>query len=80
MPFRRQTSEARNEPAHELARERNLRQHDHGLPAAPQRLGHRFEVDFRFAGPRHAVEQRDRIAATVNRRHERMHRFGLRPA
>ena len=58
MPFGGSRPEARLDPVEELDRERDFRQKDQGLPAASQRLGHGFEIDFGLAGAGHALQER----------------------
>ena len=68
MPLRRARAEARGEAVEEGAGQRDLRQQDQRLPAAPQRLGDRLEIDLRLAGAGDAVEQRDGEAVADGRR------------
>ena len=70
MPFRRPHAEALGEAVEELRGERDLRHQDQRLPAAPDRFGHRLEIDLGLARAGDAVEQRDansRRCATVAR-------------
>ena len=59
MPLDRRAAEAPREAVHELAGERDLRQHDQRLAPLLQRAGHGLEVDLGLAGAGDAVEQRD---------------------
>ena len=63
MPFRRPHAEALGEAVEELRGQRDLRHQDQRLPAAPDGLRHRLEIDLGLAGAGDAVEQRRRIAA-----------------
>ena len=65
MPFHRRAAEARREAVHELAGERDLGQHDEGLPPPLQRARHGLEVDLGLAGAGDAVEQRHGEALRV---------------
>ena len=59
MPLDRHAAEACREAVHELAGQRDLRQHDERLAALLQRACHRLEVDLGLAGAGDAVEQCD---------------------
>ena len=78
MPFDRRAAEARLEAVHELAGERDLRQHDQRLPALLQRARHGLEIDLGLAGAGDAVEQRDGEARRIDGGAQRVH--GARPA
>ena len=67
MPFGGLGAETVLEPFEEGVGERDLRQQDQDLMAFLQRRRHGFEIDFRLARPGHAVEQRDREAAGLDR-------------
>ena len=78
MPFRRPHAEALGEAVEELRGERDLRHQDQRLPAAPDRLGHRLEIDLGLARAGDAVDQRHRKAALVDGRAQRIGRGALR--
>ncbi len=77
MPLDRHAAEACREAVHELAGERDLRQHDERLTALLQRACHRLEVDCGLAGAGDAIEQRDG-EGTVGCRAHGVHRACLR--
>ena len=59
MPFRRTGAEALRRSDRGTARQRDFRHQDQRLPAAPDGLGHRLEIDLGLARAGDAVEQRD---------------------
>ena len=59
VPLDRRAAEAAREAVHELAGQRDLRQHDQRLAALLQRAGDGLEVDLRLARAGDAIEQRD---------------------
>ncbi len=58
MPLGRPLAEAGGEPVEELGGQRDFGQKHQSLPALPQGLGDRFEIDLRLARSRHALKQR----------------------
>ncbi len=67
MPFRGPGAEALGEAVERLRGERDLRHQDQRLPLVPDVLRHRLEIDFRFARAGDAIEQRNRVAALIDR-------------
>ena len=63
MPFGRTHAEALGEAIEELRGERDLRHQDQHLLVAPDRLGHRLEIDLGLARAGNAIDQRHREAA-----------------
>ena len=78
MPFRRTHAEALGEAVEELRGERDLRHQDQHLLVAPDRLGHRLEIDFGLARAGDAIDQRHREAALRHGRAQRIGRGALR--
>ncbi len=66
MPFRRTHAEARRETVEERHGQCDFGQQDQGLAPAPDGGGDRFEIHVGLAGAGHPVDQRDRIAASVD--------------
>ena len=77
MPFRRPHAEALGEAVEELRGERDLRHQDQHLPAAPDDLGHRLEIDLGLARAGDAVDQRHREAALPGAGAQRVGRLAL---
>ena len=77
VPFDGSAAEAAMEAVEELARQRDLGQHDEGLVALLQRAGDGFEINFRLTRAGHAVEQRSGEVAAVYRRLQRLYGDGL---
>ena len=77
MPLDRLDAETRFKAIEELAGQCDFRQHDERLPACFERFGDGLEIDFGFAGARHAVEKRDRVIAGFDGAHECCNRAGL---
>ena len=77
MPLDRLAAEAALEPVHELACERDFRQHDHDLPALFECARDGLEIDFGLARTGDAVEQRYREVPAVDRRPQRLDRDPL---
>ncbi len=93
MPLDGRCAEALVEPVHELARQRDFRQHDEDLTAALQRACDGLEIDLCLAGAGDAVEQQGAAAGVcqgfhgmdgcrlgIGELHFRMMRLGLREA
>ena len=78
MPFRRPHAEPCGEAVEELRRKRDLRHQNERLPAGPDHLRHRLEIDLGLARPGDAVEQRDAVAAVPNGLPQRRGRRALR--
>ena len=73
VPFARRRAEARTKARAPLCAQRDLRQQHQNLQLVGERRSDRFEVDLRFAGPGHAVDETDgetlRDARAQGRRH-----------
>ncbi len=70
MPFGGAYPEPVLEPLEKGSRQRNFGKQDQHLPALPQRLGHRLEIDLRLARTGDAVDQGHREFACAHRRGE----------
>ena len=78
MPFGGPNAEPRGEAIEELRGQRDLRHQDHHLLAAPDRLGHRLEIDLGLARPGDAVDQGHGEAARADAGAQRIGRGALR--
>lgn len=67
MPFSGLCPEPVMETVEKLLGQRDFGQENQHLPALLDRLGDRFEINFRFARTGHAVEKRNRETASFNR-------------
>ena len=79
MPFRRPHAEPLGKAIEELRGQRDLRHQDQHLFFAPDRFGHRLEIDLGLARAGHAVDQRHRESALHHGRTQ-AHRRRLRCA
>ena len=78
MPFGGADAEPRREAIEELRGQRDLRHQDQHLLAAPDRLGHRLEIDLGLARAGDAVDQGHGEAARADAGAQRIGRGALR--